>query len=92
MTIMQHDFDANGFCQNDTTHYQPAEDSDGDGTYEISNAGQLYWFADKVNNGEYSLNAVLTADISVNEAMSPAVTATRQKAGEIGHPLEMLAT
>lgn len=67
VTIMQHDFDASGFCQNDTTHYQPAEDSDGDGTYEISNAGQLYWFADKVNNGEGSLNAVLTADISVNE-------------------------
>lgn len=67
VTIMQHDFDANGFCQNDTTHYQPAEDRDGDGTYEISSAGQLYWFADKVNNGEYSLNAVLTADISVNE-------------------------
>ena len=61
----------------EATVYQPAVettdkyDIDDDGTkdtvYEISNAGQLYWFADKVNNGETSLNAVLTADISVNE-------------------------
>ena len=33
----------NGFCDDDgcTTPYQPAEDSDGDGTYEIANSGQM---------------------------------------------------
>ena len=50
-----------------TDKYDIDDDSTKDTVYEISNAGQLYWFADKVNNGEGSLNAVLTADISVNE-------------------------
>ncbi len=46
----------------------------GDGTaenpYQIANAGHLYWFADKVNkdNATYkSANAILTADIVVND-------------------------
>lgn len=76
-------FNSNGFgnCPKcNATVYQPAVettdkyDIDDDGTkdtvYEISNAGQLYWFADKVNhdNATYgSANAVLTADIVVNE-------------------------
>ncbi|MGN0441521.1 MAG: GLUG motif-containing protein [Acutalibacteraceae bacterium] len=38
-----------------------------DGYYEIGNADQLYWFAQQVNSGSTSLNAVLTADITVNE-------------------------
>lgn len=41
-----------------------------DGTYEIGNASQLYWFADKVNNenSKYeNANAVLTKDIVVNQ-------------------------
>ena len=41
-----------------------------DGKYEIGNASQLYWFADKVNNenGTYgNANAVLTKDIVVNQ-------------------------
>ena len=33
------------------------------GYYEIGNAGQLYWFAKKVNAGDNSLNGLLTADI-----------------------------
>ena len=37
------------------------------GYYAISNSGELYWFADLVNNGETTANAVLTADIVVNE-------------------------
>ena len=72
----------NGFAvdTDGNTVYQPAVittdkyDVDGDGNYdevyEISNAGQLYWFADKVNNENDtygSVNAVLTADIVVNE-------------------------
>ena len=37
------------------------------GYYAISNSGQLYWFANEVNNGNATINAVLTADIVVNE-------------------------
>ena len=38
-----------------------------DGYYQISDVGNLLWFASKVNNGDTSINAVLTADIIVNE-------------------------
>ena len=71
-------YDENGFGS-ESDPYQPATpttdkyDINGDGTkdevFEIGNAGQLYWFADKVNNenATYGLaNAVLTADITVN--------------------------
>lgn len=38
-----------------------------DGYYAISNAGQLYWFADRVNNQNLEFNkAVLVSDISDN--------------------------
>ena len=77
-----HSIGENGFCACNEV-YQPAElttdkyDIDGDDSkdavYEISNAGQLYWFAGLVNgtlSGETqnaSANAVLTADIVVNK-------------------------
>ena len=77
-----HSIGENGFCACNEV-YQPAKlttdkyDIDGDDSkdavYEISNAGQLYWFAGLVNgtlSGETqnkSANAVLTADIVVNE-------------------------
>ncbi len=35
--------------------------------YAISNTAELYWFADEVNHGNTTINAVLTADIFVNE-------------------------
>ena len=79
-------FDSNGFknCPKcNATVYQPATettdkyDIDDDGTkeavYEISNAGQLYWFAGLVNGTldgvkqNPSANAILTANITVNE-------------------------
>ena len=68
-------FDANGFCTEGGTHYEPATDIDDDGVYEIANAGQLYWFMELVNsveldengNGYADYDAVLTADITVNE-------------------------
>ncbi|MGN1111791.1 MAG: GLUG motif-containing protein [Acutalibacteraceae bacterium] len=75
----EHTFDesSNGFCIYCGKIYEPATlttdkyDIDGDGTndsvYEIGNAGQLYWFAQQVNSGSTSLNAILTADITVNE-------------------------
>ena len=79
-------FDSNGFknCPKcNATVYQPAVettdkyDIDDDGTkeavYEISNAGQLYWFAGLVNGTLDGVeqntlaNAILTANITVNE-------------------------
>lgn len=79
-------FDSNGFgnCPKcNATVYQPAVettdkyDIDDNGTkdtvYEISNAGQLYWFAGLVNgtltdgtSQNKSANAVLTADIDLS--------------------------
>ena len=77
-----HSIVENGFCACNNA-YQPADlttnkyDIDGDKindeVYEISNAGQLYWFAGLVNgtlsgvDQNTSANAVLTADIIVNE-------------------------
>ena len=58
------DYD-NGFCTI-CGEYQPATDGDGDGYYEIGNAGQLYWFAAQVNGGSSNLNAELVANITVN--------------------------
>ena len=75
----------NGFAvdSDGNSSYQPAVlttdkyDIDGDGSkdevYEISNAGQLYWFAGLVNGTLDGVeqntlaNAILTANITVNE-------------------------
>ena len=38
-----------------------------EGYYEISNAGQLFWFAAEVNGGRTDINGELTANIVVNE-------------------------
>ena len=77
-----HYFGDNGFCACNNA-YQPANlttdkydingDDSKDEVYEISNAGQLYWFAGLVNGTlsgvtqNTSANAVLTANITVNE-------------------------
>ena len=77
-----HSIGENGFCACNNV-YQPAvlttdkydidEDGSKDAVYEISNAGQLYWFAGLVNGTlsgveqNTSANAVLTADIVVNK-------------------------
>lgn len=79
-------FNSNGFgnCPKcNATVYQPAvettdkydidDDSTKDTVYEISNAGQLYWFAGLVNDTLDGVeqntlaNAILTANITVNE-------------------------
>ncbi|MCI5892393.1 MAG: hypothetical protein MRZ66_03175, partial [Clostridiales bacterium] len=52
-----------------TDKYDINNDGTKDTVYEISSAGQLYWFADKVNNENETYgnaNAVLTANITVN--------------------------
>ena len=66
---LKHSYNENGFCENNDTHYQPANYNEEIEKYEISNAGQLYWFAEQVNSGDTSLNAVLTTDIVVNETV-----------------------
>ncbi|MCI5892392.1 MAG: InlB B-repeat-containing protein [Clostridiales bacterium] len=43
--------------------YEPVQKN---GTYQISNSPELYWFAEYVNNGNTAASAVLTADITVN--------------------------
>ena len=68
----------NGFCTV-CNAYQPAEQvSDTHypelcyeykGYYAIENAGQLYWFADQVNNHRNLINVVLTANITVNSGV-----------------------
>lgn len=67
-----HTFDADGFCEavEGETHFQPAV-LNGD-VYEISNAGQIYWFAEKVNGGDKTINGKLMKDIdlSVSRAIS----------------------
>ena len=77
-----HSIGENGFCTL-CDAYQPAKlttdkydingDDSKDAVYEISNAGQLYWFAGLVNGTlsgvtqNTSANAVLTKDIVVNK-------------------------
>ena len=76
----RHVYDSNGFCIR-CDAYEPAtlttdkydidDDDTKDDVYEISNAGQLYWFAALVNgtNGltrNLGANAVLTDNITVN--------------------------
>ena len=64
---LEHTYE-NGFCKA-CDAYEPAV-LNSDHVYEIGNAGQLYWFADKVNNESYiygDAKAVLTADIVANK-------------------------
>ncbi len=62
----QHNF-VNGFCTL-CGGFEPATLNE-DGVYEIGNAGQLYWFAEYVNAGNTSVNAILTDNIVVNEGV-----------------------
>ena len=71
-----HAFSTDGFCTV-CNLYQLAEKNE-NGVYEISNAGQLFWFAALVNGEKYhadfseqdlSANGVLNADIVIPEDM-----------------------
>ncbi|MCD8347769.1 MAG: cadherin-like beta sandwich domain-containing protein, partial [Lachnospiraceae bacterium] len=71
--VYGHTYDTNGFCTG-CGRYQPAELNSG-GVYEISNAGQLFWFASLVNGdtaqegiteAAAGANAVLTVNISLS--------------------------
>ena len=63
--LQAHSFNSDGFCTV-CDSYQPAILSENDGYYEMSNSGQLYWFAKQVNNGNTEINGRLTKDIVVN--------------------------
>lgn len=57
----------NGFCTNaGCDYYEKPYYNETDGVYEISNAGQLYAYADNAQT-VYTKGARLTADIVVNE-------------------------
>lgn len=81
-TLAEHDEDicnatyTNGFCdmcgrykaaELTTDKYDINDDGTKDSVYEIDTAGELFWFKDNVNNGSNTANAILTADITVNE-------------------------
>lgn len=66
----------NGICPN-CGAYEPTTFKNN--KYEISNAGQLYWFAEKVNGKEYKINAVLTQDITVNENLMTELITVNQE-------------
>ena len=54
----------NGFCTACGGYEEAVLNGD---VYEISNAGQLYWFSELVTSGQTAVNGKLTQDIVVNE-------------------------
>lgn len=63
-----HGFDDNGFCAN-CVSYEPAPgtaDEFGTVTYDIYNAGQLFWFAQQINEVDGSSRARLMNNIDLN--------------------------
>ena len=76
LNCTNHTPDDNGFCSN-CGGYEAAKlndngtpEEDWDDYYEISNAGQLYWYAEQVNAYYSSVPAVLVDDIVVNEDLT----------------------
>ena len=63
-------YDENGISE-DKKHYQPAAQAD-DGYYEIKNAGNLFWFAEKLKESDANaaLNARLVNSITMPEGMN----------------------
>lgn len=63
-------YDENGISE-DKQHYQPARQA-ADGYYEIQNAGNLFWFAQKLaeNANNDTLNARLTGNITMPAGMN----------------------
>ena len=57
-----------------TTKTEP--DKSADGTYQISSAAELAWFADAVNGGSMALNAALTDNINLNGKTWPGIGTT----------------
>ncbi|MGM9832897.1 MAG: GLUG motif-containing protein, partial [Candidatus Limisoma sp.] len=75
-TTPTHSFDEKGFCtacgackpaEIISASHHPEMCEKHNGYYAIECAGNLYWFAEKVNEGNTAINAVLAADIVDNE-------------------------
>ena len=64
ITEHEHNFGANFRCNNCGSYEAPELKEN---VYEITNASQLYWFAEYVNNGNTSAEAILKNNIVVNE-------------------------
>lgn len=63
-----------------TTKTEPKKSADG--TYQISSAAELAWFADTVNGGSTALNAALTDNINLNGKTWPGIgTVSNQYTG-----------
>ena len=63
-----------------TTKTEPKKSADG--TYQISSAAELAWFADVVNGGRTALNAALTDNINLNGKTWPGIgTVSNQYTG-----------
>lgn len=60
-----------------TTKTEPKKSADG--TYQISSAAELAWFADAVNNGSTTLNAALTDNINLNGKTWPGIGTASNK-------------
>ncbi len=77
-TIPEHNPDANGFCAACGAYAEPQTV---DGVYQIANAGNLLWFSDYVNSGNYDANAVLLADIEMNGIVWSPIATTQGYTG-----------
>ena len=63
-----HDEYENGFCTHPGCDATESAEPNAEGVYEISNAGQLYYFAQMIasKNPDIEVSAVLTSNITVN--------------------------
>lgn len=64
LKVAEHQF-ADGYCTGCGIADPNAVTLNEDGFYEISTPGNLEWFANRVDNGETELNAILTEDIDL---------------------------
>ena len=62
----QHSYE-NGICTGCGKYQEPEKDESN--RYQISNLYEFYWFVDTINSGNGSIDAVLTNDITVNNAV-----------------------
>ena len=76
----EHQYDINGVCSN-CGEWEAAREVDG--YYQITNQGQLRWFADKVNKGEGGINARLMASFAMDSTeWTPVGTESNPFAGK----------
>ena len=75
-------YDENGITE-DKEHFQPAVLAE-DGYYEIQNAGNLFWFAEKLKENDE--NATLNARLVSNITMPKGINWVAMKVGTYGTP------